>query len=145
MGTATRFAFVLVFGTALLAAGARQGLAQCAVSPSILSFGDPTPVVVGNFEDQVFLVRNLDFFWPLAINIAAPCPHFYITPSGTFILPPLGGVTVAVRFAPSAPGVHVCAISLGRSCGGVTCMGVAEMAVPVPPSTWGRIKALYRN
>jgi hypothetical protein len=105
--------------------GTGERAPSCSVSPESLDFG---AVAVGASADAAFTIRNAGG-GTLAGSVGAICADFAVVAGdGPYALAAGESTSVAVRFAPSAPGAAACSVAVGAACPPAVCRGVGEAA-----------------
>ena len=95
---------------------------SCEVTPTSLDF---RAITIGDYLDKVFIITNTGG-GRLAGNVREACDHYSIVSGGGHYALGTGEwVHVIVRFEPTEPGEHYCAVETGSHCANVYCSGVA--------------------
>lgn len=99
---------------------------ECAVDPSVLSFGS---VSVGSYSERTFTITNRGSV-DLSGTVSETSDAFSLSEGGgAYSLAPDESLEVIVRYAPTAAGTHTGVIETGdATCTDVTCTGVAVAA-----------------
>jgi len=115
-------------GTLTVRGEGLAGNAECAVSPTSLSFGT---VALGSSDERSFTITNTGNA-RLTGTVTESCAEFSLVGGGDYDLAPTEAATFGVRFAPTSGGIKSCTFDTGGLCAnvGVSGTGQAPQADP---------------